>query len=376
MPPPSFKRIQRSKISALLSLLFLADTGPASAEPAATSESSSRASQPATYVIPAAKTEELTRANGWPKLGNGANWGRSLGGPTSNRFSELTQINRDNVSQLQVAWTYHSGDGAGNIQCNPIIVSGTMYTSTPGKNLVALDAATGRERWRFSPSELIGTASTAPARRGLLYWDGNKEAAPRLLFGDGLWLLAVNPETGAPVREFGDGGKVKVPMGTTTVGAMFGNILVLAGYAGDVYGFDARDGKLLWTFATRPPEGEFGHETWSALESGANCWGGIALDESRGIAFVATGSPKPNYIGMNHKGDNLFSDCVIALDALTGRRIWHFQELRHDIWDWDIPAPPNLVTVERDGVRVDAVAQVTKLGNTLLLDRATGKPLY
>lgn len=331
---------------------------------------------PPQYTIPAAQPEELTRANGWPTSGNQANWERSLGGATSNRFSELRQIDRTNVHQLQVAWTYHSNDGNGNIQCNPIIADGTLYTSTPGKHIVAVDAATGKERWRFAPSSLIGKDSSSPARRGLLLWKGNATSSPRLLFGDGPWLLAIHPETGAPISDFGEGGKVRVPQGTTAVGAVYQNVLVLAGYGGDVYGFDVSTGKCLWTFATRPPRGQYGHETWSTLESGANCWGGMALDESRGIAFVATGSPKPNFFGMKHLGDNLFSNCVLALDALTGQRLWHFQELRHDIWDWDIPAPPNLVTVERHGFKVDAVAQVTKAGNTLLLDRVTGKPLY
>jgi quinoprotein glucose dehydrogenase len=326
--------------------------------------------------MPAAPVESLSRANGWPAAGARANWERSLGDATSNRYSELSQITRDNVAQLEVAWTYKAGDGAANIQCNPIIVNGTLYTPTPGKNLVAVDAATGRERWRFAPSSLIGKDSTSPARRGLLYWKGDKEASPRLLFGDGNWLLAVDPDTGKAVTSFGQEGRVRVPKGTAVVGAMYGHILVLAGYSGDVYGFDARNGALLWTFATRPPAGEFGNDTWSSIEQGANCWGGIALDESRGIAFVATGSPKPNFLGMNHLGDNLFSNCVLALDATTGKRLWHFQEIRHDIWDWDLPAPPNLVTVERHGLRVDAVAQVSKTGNTLLLDRLTGQPLY
>ena len=333
---------------------------------------------PPSYVLQAAKPEALTRTNGWSLRGNGANWERSLGGGTSNRYSELSQINRSNVAQLQEAWTYHSGDGAGNIQCNPIIVEGTMYVPTPGKYVVAVDAATGKERWRFSSAPMIGVESQRhdPARRGLLYWKGDRETSPRLLVGDASWLFALDPQTGKPVESFGEAGKVRVPMGTTAAGAMFEHVLVLSGYQGDVYGFDARDGKRLWTFSTRPKPGEYGSETWSTLESGANCWGGIAMDESRGIAFVATGSPKPNYFGMNHRGDNLFSNCVIALDALTGTRKWHFQELRHDIWDWDIPAPPNLVTVERHGIKVDAVAQVTKLGNTLLLDRVTGEPLY
>lgn len=335
-----------------------------------------RTQLPASFILPAAAPERLTRANGWPAVQNHADWERSLGGPTSNRFSSLTQITRENVKQLEPAWTYHSGDGAGNIQCNPIVVKGVVYTPTPGKQIAAIDAATGKERWRFAPSNLIGKGSTSPARRGLLFWKGDGQCAPRLLFGDGNWLIALNPETGKPIADFGDGGKTPVPAGTAAAGSMFGHICVVPGYSGDVYGYDARDGKCLWTFKTRPPSGEYGHETWSNLESGANCWGGMAMDESRGIAFISLGSPKPNFIGINHQGDNLFSNCVLALDAATGARLWHFQELRHDIWDWDIPTSPNLVTVERHGRRVDALAQVTKLGNTLLLDRVTGEPLY
>ena len=335
-----------------------------------------RNSLPPSFILPAAAPEKLTPANGWPPTQNHADWERSLGGPTSNRFSSLTQITRENVRELRPAWTYRSADGSANIQCNPIVVKGVIYTPTPGKNVAALDAATGEERWRFAPSSLIGKESTSPARRGLLFWKGDAENAPRLLFGDGNWLIALDPETGKPIPSFGDEGKTHVPGGTTAVGAMYGNICVLPGYSGDVYGYDARNGKCLWTFKTRPPSGEYGNETWSALESGANCWGGMAMDESRGIAYIGLGSPKPNFIGINHQGDNLFANCVLALDAATGRRLWHFQELRHDIWDWDIPAPPNLVTVQRHGRRVDAVAQVTKLGNTLLLDRVTGEPLY
>ncbi len=335
-----------------------------------------RGALPAQFVLAAAAPEKLTPTNGWPATGNQHNWERSLGGPTSNRYSELTQINRDNVASLEVAWTYRSGDGAGNVQCNPIIVDGTLYAPTPGRHIVALDARTGAERWRFLSKSLTGESQGTPARRGLLYWKGDADNSPRLLYGDGNWLVALNPADGKPLSTFGEGGKTRVPMGTTVVGAMYGHVCVLPGYGGDVYGFDARSGALLWTFKTRPAPGEYGHETWSRVEAGANCWGGMAMDESRGIAFVALGSPKPNFFGVNHQGDNLFSNCVVALDALSGRRLWHFQELRHDIWDWDIPAPPNLVTVERHGRRVDAVAQVTKIGNTLLLDRLTGEPLF
>ncbi len=335
-----------------------------------------RSESPAFKIIPAAKPDSLTITNGWSSKGAGRNWSRSLGGGTSNRFSELTQITPSNVASLKEAWTYKSGDAKGNVQCNPVIVDGIMYIPTPGRHIVAVDAQTGAERWRFAPVPFTGDSRGTPARRGLVHWPGDATHPARLLFGHGGWLVALDAASGVPVTSFGDGGKVAVPTGTTVAGAVFEEVFVIAGYDSDVFGFDIRSGRELWRFKTRPSLGEPGSETWEGAGSGANCWGGIAMDESRGIAYVATGSPKPNFFGMGHKGDNLFSNCVIALHAKTGKRLWHFQEVRHDIWDWDIPAPPNLVTVERHGRKVDAVAQVTKLGNTLLLDRVTGEPLY
>lgn len=334
------------------------------------------ADAPATIVIPAAQPEELTRANGWPSAESFREWNRSLGGPTSNRFSGLTQIDKTNVAKLEVAWTYQSGDGKANVQCNPIIVDGVMYAPTAGWNIVALDAATGKELWRFTPEKMGKRLEDQPARRGLLYWSGDGQAPARVIFGAGNWIYALDPKTGQPIEGFGQKGRTEIPTGATTVGAVHRQMLVVAGYLGDVFGYDVRTGEKRWTFNTRPQPGEYGHETWSQVEQGANCWGGIALDESRGIAYIGLGSPKPNFFGMGHLGDNLFSNCVLALDAQNGKRLWHFQELRHDIWDWDIPAPPNLVTVERHGIKVDAVAQVTKMGNTLLLDRVTGQPLF
>ncbi|MEA3213792.1 MAG: quinoprotein glucose dehydrogenase [Chthoniobacter sp.] len=328
------------------------------------------------YVIPAARTEELTPANNWPPPESFRTWTRSLGGPTSNRFSALDQINKSNVAQLKLAWTYQPGDGTGNIQCNPIVVDGTMFAPIPSGHIVALNAATGSELWRFKPERKGNRQEDVPARRGLLYWPGDAEHAARVIFAAGNWIYALYPKTGQPVDSFGEGGHTGLPAGGTVAGAVFQHVLVVPGYLGDVFGYDVRNGELLWTFKTRPTGNELGASTWSRVEEGANCWGGMALDESRGIAYIATGSPKPNFFGSGHLGDNLFSNCVLALDARTGKRLWHFQEIRHDVWDWDIPAPPNLVTVEREGRRVDAVAQVTKLGNTLLLDRVSGQPLF
>ena len=221
-----------------------------------------------------------------------------------------------------------------------------------------------------------GAQSDPPARRGLLYWAGDGKAKPRILFTAVHRIYAVDAKTGEACADFGEGGHVALETGGTVAGAIFENVLVIPGYDQNVYGYDAATGKRLWTFHTVPEPGEYGAETWDPPAKGANCWGGMALDEERGIAYISTGSPKPDFLGMLHRGQNLFANCLIALDARTGKRLWHFQEVRHDIWDWDIPAPPMLATIEREGRRIDVVAQVTKIGNTFVLDRVTGKSVY
>jgi quinoprotein glucose dehydrogenase len=350
----------------------------AQSDPWAVEDAQARAALPEFKVIPAAGFDELTPATGWPRPDTMTNWNRSLGDATCSRYSALSQINRKNVKQLALAWIYHSKDGAANIQCNPIIVGNVMFAPTAGNHIVALNAETGAEVWRFAPEMPQGglRLEDAPARRGLVYWPGEKDASERILFTVGNWIYALDPKTGAAMQDFGKGGRAYLPTGGTVAGAFYKRTFVIAGFGRDVFGYDIVDGRLLWTFHTIPHPGEFGYDTWRHTEQGANCWGGMALDEQRGIAYVSTGSPKPNMFGGDHKGENLFGNCVIALDALTGKRLWHFQEIRHDIWDLDIPAPPNLVTVTHDGRRVDALAQVTKMGNTLLLDRTTGKPLF
>lgn len=332
---------------------------------------------PLYQTIPPAKPEELTPSNNEPKPETFRQWHRSHGDNYGTRFSSLDQVNRQNVTNLQVAWTYQSRDASNNLQCNPIIVRGVMYAPTPGKSIVAVNVANGGELWRFKPEG-------RPAFRGLVYWPARDGAAERIFFCAGPWLYALDPATGNPVATFGETGRVKLPGRTdgdfgaaTAAPAYFENILVVPGFIKDLWGFDAVTGKQLWTFHTVPHPGEFGYDTWDRVEEyGANCWGGMAMDEKRGIAYITTGSPKPNFIGSRHHGDNLFANCIIAVDARNGQRLWHFQEIRHDIWDLDIPAPPNLCTITRDGKKVDVVAAVTKIGNTLLLDRVTGKPIF
>ena len=340
-------------------------------------DAAEREKLPLYQTIPAAEEHELTPANGLPKRETYLGWNRSHGDNGGTRYSALDQINRQNVTNLQVAWTYHSKDGMDNIQCNPIVVDDLMYAPTPGKFIVAVNAETGAEVWRFKPAG-------RPAFRGLLYWKGTAEAPPQVMFCAGPYLYALDPKTGKPIEKFGTGGRVRLPgnaqgdFGAATAApATFEQIIVVPGFEKDVWGFDITSGKQLWTFHTVPQPGEFGAETWDRPESyGANCWGGMAMDDVRGIAFVTTGGPKPNFIGVGHLGQNLFANCLIALDARTGKRLWHFQEIRHDIWDLDIPAPPNLGTITRNGKRIDVVTAVTKIGNTLLIDRTSGKPIF
>ncbi len=327
--------------------------------------------------IPAAQPKNLTPAERLPKDNTFTTWQRSHGDNGGRRYSALTQINAGNVTNLQAVWTYHSEDKGDALECNPIIVRDLMITPTPGDFVVGVSATTGNELWRFKPAG-------RPAFRGLIYWPGEGRAKERVLFCAGPFLYALNPRTGLLITNFGDGGKVLLPgvsesfFGAATAApAIFKKILVVPGFEKDVWGFDIATGKLLWTFHTIPHPGEFGYDTWDKTETyGANAWAGMALDDIRGIAYVTTGGPKPNFNGVRHLGQNLFCNCLIAIDARTGKRLWHFQEIRHDLWDLDISAPPNLATITREGRRVDVVAATTKIGNTLLVDRVTGQPIF
>lgn len=377
-------------ITAIQTLPTLADDGLA-AHPAeitnpvanhdywAVEDAQAREKLPLYQIIPAAKPEELTPANGYPKREIFLTWHRSHGDNGGTRYSALDQINCQNVTNLQVAWVYHSKDGEKYLQCNPIIVGNLMYAPTAGDHMVAINATNGVEVWRFAPR-----GPGRPAFRGLIYWPGDADASDRILFCAGKYLYALDPKTGLPVASFGTDGKTELPgvadgeFGAASAApAIFQHIIVVPGFQKDVWGFDVVTGRLLWTFHTVPHPGEFGYDTWDQTEPyAANDWSGMAMDEVRGIAYIITGGPKPNFIGVGHLGQNLFANCLIALDARTGKRLWHFQEVRHDIWDQDITSPPNLATITRYGKRVDVVAACTKLGNTILLDRVTGKPIF
>ncbi|HEX4567775.1 MAG TPA: PQQ-binding-like beta-propeller repeat protein, partial [Vicinamibacterales bacterium] len=316
------------------------------------------------------------------------------GGVDNIRYSTLTQIDKKNVSQLKVAWTYDSHDSftGSEMQSNAIVVNGTLYITTPTLKVVALDAATGREIWKFDPSG--GAAPGARFRhRGVAVGHGRVFVTYRN------WLYALDAGSGQPVKTFGTAGRVdlreglgrppeRLSVSASTPGVIFEDLLIIGSTVpetlpsapGDIRAYDVNTGQIRWSFHTIPHPGEFGYDTWPKdaweITGGANAWAGVAVDQKNAMVFAATGSASFDFYGANRAGDDLFADCVLALDARTGRRVWHFQGLHHDLWDLDFPAAPNLVTVTRDGKAVEAVAQVTKTGFVFVFDRKTGAPLF
>jgi quinoprotein glucose dehydrogenase len=316
------------------------------------------------------------------------------GGPGNIRYSALTQVNRANVNRLKVAWTYDSHDAFkdSEMQSNPIIVDGMLYATTPTMHVVALDAASGREIWNFDPSG-GSTLSRRFRQRGVTVYQDRVFVTYRNE------LIALDRRTGAPIGGFGHAGRVDLreglgrPTESMTVsasspGVIFEDMLILGstvpetlpGSPGHIRAFDAHTGRQRWIFHTIPWPGEFGYGTWPKdaykIAGGAKAWAGLTIDPTLAMVFAGTGSASFDFYGSNRIGDNLFANCVLALDARTGKRIWHFQGVRHDTWDLDFPAAPSLVTVKRHGKPVDAVAQITKQGTVYVLDRKTGKPLF
>ncbi len=337
------------------------------------------------------------------------NWECVGGDRACTRFSTLDQINRENVGQLQVVWQYRTGelvDGKGStIECTPLIVDGVMFVTTANRRAVALDAASGNVLWEFDPlsyGPLAGPLASGGVNRGAAYWVDPLDPSTRRVFhgtSDGR-LYSIDAATGKLDPKFGTNGAKdlredldrdisKLPYGPTSAPAILDDLVIL-GFSngegpdiaapGDVRAFDARTGAQRWQFRTVPGPGEFGNETWAEgswdNRGGANAWGGCSVDVQRGLVFAGLGSAAFDFYGGDRQGDNLFANCVVAIEGKTGKRRWHFQTLRHDLWDHDLPVYPNLITIVRDGKPIDAVAQVTKTGFVYVLDRETGKPLF
>ncbi len=333
-------------------------------------------------------------------LDNDRDWGVYRGDQRGNQFSSLDQINRSNVQQLEVAWTYRTGDATRNssIQSNPIVVDGLLYFVSPAGQLTALDATTGGLKWKHDPRTPEQKQSDySVISRGAAYWsDGNEQ---RIFFSTDSYIHALDAKTGAVIPSFGDQGKIdfrqdigldpeNVNTNMTSPPAVFENFLILGVRVGEGFGsspgpiraYDTVTGEFKWIFHTIPQEGDFGYDTWEWVEGetygGANPWGGLTVDEERGWVFAATGSPTYDFYGANRKGQNLYGNCVLALNARTGERIWHYQTVHHDIWDMDNPPAPMLVELEVDGEPRDAVVQMTKMGYLFVLDRETGEPIF
>ena len=313
------------------------------------------------------------------------------GGPQQQRYSPLKQINRSNVQQLEVAWTYDTGE-PGAMQTQPVVVGDMLYGYTPTHKAFAVNAVTGKSLWVFDS----GIRGSGP-NRGVMYWASGKDR--RVFAAVGNYVYALDAATGRPIPAFGTAGRIDLRdnLGRdpklqtdrlTSPGVIFKDLMIVGGRLGeslptspgDVRAYDVRTGALRWTFHTIPHPGEFGYDTWPKeawqYSGAANSWPGMALDERRGVVFIPTGSAASDFYGADRIGDDLFANSLIALDAATGRRIWHFQFVRHDLWDRDLPAPPTLVTVQRNGRRIDAVAQATKQGFLFVFNRLTGEPLF
>ncbi len=330
-------------------------------------------------------------------------WSSYLGDKSVSHYSSLDQIDTNNVQQLKMAWVYHSGDANSlthsQIECNPIIVEGMLYGTSPALKLFALYATSGKQKWIFDPFADTAKAKVQiHASRGVTYWaEGNDK---RIFYTAGSFLYAINAITGKVIPSFGNDGRVDLHDGldrdvkdlyvvSTSPGIIYKDNLILGtrvaeggdAAPGHIRAYDVRTGKRTWIFHTIPHPGEFGYNTWENKDAwkyigGANCWAGMSLDEKRGVVYIATGSPTFDFYGGLRKGKNLFANCVVALNAATGKYIWHYQTVHHDLWDKDLPAPPNLVTIERNGQKIDAIAQVTKTGFVFILDRDNGKPLF
>jgi glucose dehydrogenase len=320
-------------------------------------------------------------------------WPAYLGSPGSEQYSPLTQINKNNVKQLEVVWTYATG-ATGNYLFNPIVVDGAMYVLARNNSIVALDAITGKERW-------VHPNTGAVTQRGINYWESKDRSDRRLLYLNAGYLTAIDARTGNTIQSFGDNGRVDIrvgldrdidkfpPLQTNNPGRIFENLFIIPlpargdnyeAVPADVHAYDTRTGKLAWMFHSVPHPGEAGYETWPQdfwkTGGGVHNWNELSVDEKRGIVYIPFGTARFDFYGANRHGQNLFGNSLVALDARTGKRLWHFQTVHHDLWDYDLPSAPRLLTVKHNGKTVEAVAQPTKQGFLFVFDRVTGEPLW
>lgn len=345
-------------------------------------------------------TEAQRRASAKVTSDSYREWRQFGGGPENIHYSTLDQITPENVGQLEVVWTYDTGDAfeGSEMQCNPIIIDGVMYATTPKVRVIALDAETGELKWSFDPNT-EKTRIGKMRNRGVMYWRDSISGDERIYFGFREHFYSLDARTGKPDSRFGKEGRIDLREGlgrnkegmtitSTTPGVVYKDMLIIGSLVsealpaapGDIRAFDARTGKERWSFHTIPHPGEFGYKTWPKgawkYIGGANNWSGMTLDAERGLVFVPTGSAAFDFYGANRHGDNLFANSLLCLDANTGKRVWHFQAVKHDVWDRDFPAAPALVTLRRKGRLIDAVAQITKSGHVYVFERATGKSLF
>jgi len=352
-------------------------------------------------LLPAAASAQTIE---WPTYG---------GDPGETHYSRLDQINRANVRNLKLAWEWKTGETPlqefqttpGAFEVTPVMIGGVLYLSTPYNRVVALDAETGKERWSYDPKAYEDGQppnGTGFVHRGVAAWRDGKSGKLRILMNSRYRLISLDAETGKPVNDFGDNGIVNLVAGlrwetnpkhyTNTSPPVVYKDLVIVGNGvadrpvykqdppGDVRAFDARTGKLVWTFHTVPLSGEFGSDTWrngsEKVTGHTNVWAPMTLDEGRGLLYLPVSTPSNDYYGGARLGQNLFGESLVCLDAATGRRKWHYQLVHHGLWDYDPPGPPVLATIHVGGKRIDAVVQLTKMGFAFVFDRISGKPVW
>jgi quinoprotein glucose dehydrogenase len=339
---------------------------------------------------------------------NYSGWPAYAGSKDGLRYSSNQEITLDNVNKLKVMWTFSTGDrDTANLsqnQCNPIMVDGILYGTSPKLKLFALNAATGEQKWLFDPAKDDTTNNGDPMAyyklsRGVIYWQNDEGGEKRIFYSAGAKTWAIDAENGTPIRSFGKGGYLDLTkdldrdtksfVAGTTPGVVYKDVLIVGDRVsesvdaapGHVRAYDTRTGKLRWIFHTIPHPGEVGYNTWADTAAykkfgGANNWAGMALDEKRGLVYIPTGSVGGDFYGGFRKGQNLFANSLLALDAATGKLKWYYQFVHHDLWDRDLPANPNLVTIVKDGKEIDAVTQITKYGYIFMFDRTNGKPIF